>query len=146
MSYTLKIRANGAFMHVTVEGDCTFENISGYLAEIQTICKERHCSRVLIEENLLGPDLNIIDVYTIVDKASPVAAQTMRQIAYVDVNPAHDMGISQFAETVAKNRGVNMKSFGSVRDAENWLNQNYMPTPNDVKLNPGTYQGNAYGE
>jgi hypothetical protein len=142
MSYTLKIRANGVFMHVTVEGDRTFESINGYLAEIQKTCQERHCSHVLIEENLLGPDLNIIDVYTIVDKASPLAAQTMRQIAYVDVNPAHDMGISQFVETVAKNRGVNVKSFGNVRNAENWLNGNYTPPPKDVKFNhPVTYYG-----
>ena len=108
--------------------------------------QERHCSRVLIEENLLGPSLNIINVYTIVNKASRLAALTMRQIAYVDVNPAHEMGISQFAETVANNRGVNARMFRNVRDAENWLNPNYTPPQNDVKFNhPGTCQGNAYG-
>ena len=39
MSYTLKVHDRGAYLHMTVEGKCTFENVSGYLAEIQKICR-----------------------------------------------------------------------------------------------------------
>jgi hypothetical protein len=144
MSYTLRIRDQGAYLQVTVEGDCTVENVSSYLDEIIKKCHELHCPRVLIEQNLLGPDLNIIDVYTIVNKAIIMAAQTVRQVAYVDLNPEHSEEISQFAENVAQNRGVNVKTFDNVRAAESWLNENVTPPPSDVKRNhPGTCQGNA---
>jgi hypothetical protein len=38
-----------------------------------------------------------------------------------DVNSDHDSSRMKFAETVAVNRGVNVRIFADVREAANWL-------------------------
>jgi hypothetical protein len=43
------------------------------------------------------------------------------RIAYVDTNPEHDPKTMKFAETVATNRGVNVRVFSGLEDAEKWL-------------------------
>ena len=43
------------------------------------------------------------------------------QIAYVDTNPEHDASLMSFAETVALNRGIGMRLFATVAEAETWL-------------------------
>jgi hypothetical protein len=43
------------------------------------------------------------------------------KIAFVDVNPNHDQGLMKFAETVAVNRGVQVRVFRNVPAAEQWL-------------------------
>ncbi len=45
----------------------------------------------------------------------------MRAIAFVDTNPEHTFVPMQFAETVAVNRGVNVKVFHDVPAAMDWI-------------------------
>ena len=45
----------------------------------------------------------------------------MLRIAYVDVNPEHPTAHMQFAETVAVNRGMNIRMFATVAEAEEWV-------------------------
>lgn len=45
----------------------------------------------------------------------------MQRIAYVDVNEDHNSALMKFAETVAVNRGINIRLFENVHDAERWL-------------------------
>lgn len=48
------------------------------------------------------------------------APSVFAAVAYVDVH-AKNHDNMKFAETVAVNRGVPVRVFGSVRDAEEWL-------------------------
>ena len=48
-------------------------------------------------------------------------APAIRYIAFVDTNPEHDFAAMEFAETVAVNRGVNVRVFRDVPSAREWI-------------------------
>jgi hypothetical protein len=121
MSYALSVENKGAYLHITVTGDNTPENVANYLSEVRDKCVEHQCANVLIEENLRGPGLGTGIIYNIVTEASNQVWPVVLRIAYLDVNPDHNMGSMQFAETVAVNRAVNMRLFSSFLDAQKWL-------------------------
>ena len=134
MAYTLKIRNQGTYLHIIVEGDNTAEDLAGYLSEGIKKCVELHCPNVLIEENLNGPALGIFDVYEIVTKICWQATSVVKQVAFVDVNPESKKEVNQFAETTAVNRGMNVKVFDTVTEAENWLRKTILPQQSSLKL------------
>ena len=90
-----------------------------YLKELQAECIARGCSRLLLEERLEGPRLELIDVFKIASEGSGSARGMFEALAYVDVNADGDS--MHFAETVAVNRGLPVSVFSSVQDAEKWL-------------------------
>lgn len=118
MSYTLTIAQEEGFLHVTVTGANSRENVAGYLRDVQRECTTRGCFRVLIEERLEGPRLRTIDVYQIAAESGR-ARQFFSELAYVDVNAEGDL--MKFAETVAVNRGLPIRVFPSVGEARAWL-------------------------
>ena len=119
MTYKLTIDQKPTYLHVTVTGRNSRENVARYLEETLRECTARNCFRVLIEERLDGPRLGTLDVFQIVSEASSKADGILKAIAYVDVNAESNM--MQFAETVAVNRGVPVVVFSTVADAEKWL-------------------------
>ena len=133
MAHTLKIRNQGAYLHLIAEGDTTVEDIAGYLTEALKKCTELHCSNMLIEENLKGPSLGIFAVYEIVTKICWQAASIVKQVAYVDISPEHKKEVNQFAETTAVNRGVNIKLFETIAEAENWLQKTILVQQSSLK-------------
>ena len=119
MSYQLRIVEKPTYLHATVTGPNTLENVAGYLQEIMRECEARQCFNVLIEERLTGRRLETWDVYQIASDNSALARGVFRAIAYVDVNAGGDL--MKFAETVANNRGVPVNLFATVAEAEAWL-------------------------
>ena len=127
MSYVLSVENKGAYLHITVTGANTPENVANYLSEVRNKCEEHQCSNVLIEENLRGPSLNTVTIYNIVTEAGDRVWPVVRRIAYVDVNQEHNREAMRFAETVAVNRAVNVRLFSSVLDAQKWLEGSESP-------------------
>jgi len=121
VAYILNVKPVGDHLHFTVTGENTAENVSGYFSEVLQICQQRRCSRVLIETNLQGPSLNAYTIFSIISEAIQHSPPGSRLFAYVDTNPIHDMKAVHFAETVAVNRGITIKSFLNVPEAERWL-------------------------
>jgi hypothetical protein len=121
MSYQLSFERQPGFLHFRVTGDNRRETVAAYFAEVRRTCEQTKCPNVLIEENLAGPSLAMMDVFEVVAKGSERIWPAIERLAYVDVNPEHNAGAMQFAETVAVNRGVPVRFFSSVRDAEEWL-------------------------
>ena len=119
MAYKLMIDQKPTYLHVTVTGRNSRENVIRYLEETLRECTARSCFRVLIDERLDGPRLGTLDVFQIVSEASSKAEGILKAIAYVDVNAENNL--MQFAETVAVNRGVPVVVFSMVADAEKWL-------------------------
>lgn len=120
MSHALKVIRKDNYLHVTVTGDNTPDDVLGYLGEVRNACIEHSCPSVLIEENLRGPSMETLELFLIVAKAAQ-PSPSVRRIAYVDVNPEHDLDRMKFAETVAVNRGMQVRVFASIPDAEQWL-------------------------
>ena len=118
-SYELTVTQKPTYLHAIVTGTNSKENVTRYLEEIQRECTVRNCFRVLIEERLEGPRLSTMGVFQIASDASDRVQQPFEAIAYVDVNAEGDL--MDFAETVAVNRGLPVRVFSSVSEAEKWL-------------------------
>jgi hypothetical protein len=119
MPYQLQITEKPTYLHAVVTGRNTIENVTGYLKDLLRECEARQCFNVLIEEQLEGRRLETWDVYQIASDSSTLARGFFRTIAYVDVNAGGEL--MKFAETVANNRGVPMRVFATVAEAEAWL-------------------------
>jgi len=122
VSYSLTFTQKPTYLHAVVTGSNTKENVAHYLEEILRECVARRCSKLLIEERLVGPRLGTVDVFQIAAEGSHRAQGQYKAIAFVDVNAQGDL--MQFSETVATNRGLPVKVFDSVPDAEKWLLDN----------------------
>lgn len=120
MSYEIAFEEKPNYLHVTVTGENSRENVAAYLADLRNECKKRDCYRVLVEERLVGPRLDVMDVFAIASEGSIDALGEVEAIAYVDAHAGDLMG---FAETVAVNRGMPVAVFHTVADAEQWLRQ-----------------------
>jgi hypothetical protein len=120
-AYALRVENKGNYLYVTVTGDNTPENVARYLSEVRDACAEHGCANVLIEENLRGPSLAPSIIFTIITEAATRVWPVVQRIAYIDTNPAHQTETLQFVETVAVNRGVNIRFFSRVAEAEQWL-------------------------
>jgi hypothetical protein len=57
--------------------------------------------------------------------------KVVRNIAYVDINPAHNKNEMAFAENAAVNRGVNVQIFTIIHAAERWLEKQGKPGGNE---------------
>jgi len=121
MAYDMRVIREGDYLHVVVTGDNTPADVAGYLDQIRKTCVEHDLSKVLIEENLTGPPVETVDVYDVVSASSVGVAPAIRSIAFVDMNPEHNFASMEFAETVAVNRGVNVKVFRDVPSAAEWI-------------------------
>jgi hypothetical protein len=119
MSYELSIIQKPMYLHAIVTGLNTKENVEGYLEEVLRECIARGSTSVLIEERLEGPRFGVADVFQVASEKSLEARGHFKGIAYVDVNASGDL--MKFAETVAVNRGLPVKVFSTVSDAEKWL-------------------------
>jgi len=121
MKYALVTKPTPDYLHASIEGDNNVQTVRRYLNELAEICARQGCARLLIEENLDGPSFSMTDVYAVVVEAAQKVPATLRKIAFVDVNPKHLVENMTFAETVAVNRGVNVRRFETVAQAIHWL-------------------------
>ena len=119
VTYKLAVDVKPGYLHVVVTGQNSKENVAQYLERLRRECAARDCFRVLVEERLEGPRLETMDVFQIASNGSERARGQLMAIAYVDANA--DGGSMQFAETVAVNRGLPVRVFSTVADAEEWL-------------------------
>ena len=122
MTYNLTFEQKPGHLHAIVTGVNSRENVLGYLEAIRGECIARGCSKLLIEERLEGPRLDMLDVFEIVLDQSRRGVGPLRAIAYVDVNARGTL--MQFAETAGINRGIPVAVFPTVAEAEAWLADN----------------------
>ena len=119
MAFSLKLEERTAYLHAVVTGDNTKDDVVGYLQALIYECRLRGTTRVLIEERLTGPRLGPVDLFDIAARGSNEAAGLMHAIAFVDIYAVDNA--MKFAENVAVNRGLPIRMFDSVTDAEVWL-------------------------
>jgi hypothetical protein len=118
MAYQLTFERHPDYLHATVTGSNDQDAVMQYLREIRAECQRQGCFRVLIDEKLAGPRLAVDEVFTIASEGAMDAMGIFEAIAYVDPY----MGpMAEFAETVAVNRGMPVRTFDSVDAAREWL-------------------------
>ena len=126
MTFHLAIERKSNYLHAVATGNNTVGNVMGYMEGIIRACQEHDCWRILIEERLEGPRLRTFDVFGIASHGGEAGPGLLRAVAYVDVNAQGDL--MRFAEDVLVNRGMPMRLFATVQEAEEWLAH---PSPGD---------------
>ena len=117
--FSLEINEKATYLHAVVTGKNSKENVLKYLREVLRECAVRNYSKVLIEERLEGPRLGTLDVFSVSSEGASKALGKLKAMAYVDINA--EGNLMKFAETVAVNRGLPVKVFSTVTEAEKWL-------------------------
>ena len=64
--------------------------------------------------------LSLGEVCSVINERS-LDGSNLERIAYVDTNPDLPRDMAEFAELVALNRGVNVRLFSTLSEAEQWL-------------------------
>jgi len=119
MPYHLTIEEKPSYLYAKVTGTHTPENARRFLVEAHEACVKRNYSTLLLEMSLTGPSLGATSIFNVISERSPDALK-FRCIAYVDTSD-RDPKEMKFAETVARNRGVNVRLFRNLADAELWI-------------------------
>jgi len=119
VSYQLTIEERPAYVYARADGDLTPTNALRFLEEAYAACVRTERSLLLLDMQLHGPDLNTTNVYEVISQRVADGSK-LRKIAYVPFQRG-DRSMAHFAETVAVNRGVNVRLFESVAAAERWL-------------------------
>ena len=123
MAFDLSIIERPGYLHFKVTGENSEASVRGYLQKIHETCVARQCTVALVEEHLRGPNLNTLQMFQIASEGSVRSRAIVQKIAYVDTNPEHAFEDTQFVEDVAVNRGMNVRAFRTVSDAEKWLSR-----------------------
>jgi hypothetical protein len=117
--YKLTTIQKPTYLHFIITGKNTVENIGRYFEEINRECAARKVFRILVEERLDGPRLDVIKVLELISEQSCKYRGIFEAIAYADLNAEGNS--MNFIENVAVNRGLPMSVFSTVADAEKWL-------------------------
>jgi hypothetical protein len=119
--YQLTLEERPTYLHAKVVGERTPANALRFLEEAYAACIQGGHDSLLLEMAFSGPSLNTTSVYNIISRRVP-DGKNLRKIAYVQTEFG-DPAMPYFAETVAVNRGVNVRLFQSVDAAEKWLSE-----------------------
>ena len=119
MSYQLKIDEQPTYLHAEASGQHSPENALRFLTEAWDACVARGQFALLLEMNLVGPSLDPTSIFGVIVQRSAEATR-LKKIAYVDRSP-RDPARMKFAETVALNRGVNVRLFQDLDEAKCWM-------------------------
>ena len=118
MDYQFFAFPHPTYVHVRASGANTPANALRFLEEAHAACIARGCDSLLIEQSLDGPSLGAGGIFKLVQSRLDLALR-LRRIAYVDTR-GRDEG-RQFVENMARNRGVNIRAFPTIEDAQRWL-------------------------
>jgi hypothetical protein len=119
MSYQLTIEERPSYVHAKVVADRNPANALRFLEEAYAACVKSGRSDLLLEMHLAGGNLTTTNIYSVISQRVP-DGRNLRKIAYVDTSPG-DPAMAHFAETVAVNRGVNVRLFQNIAAAAEWL-------------------------
>lgn len=123
----LKILARNELLHVTIEGEFTLDAARLNFQEIIAALEEHLTDKVLIDGRGIVGDPSVVERFYYAEFGAELVRlyrekhmpETNPQFAYVLNEPPLDP--LRFGETVAVNRGMNMKAFDNMREAVEWL-------------------------
>jgi len=118
-NFELHLEKRDHYLYAFVSGPKDNEEISKrFWMEILTRAEELNIRKILVEEDFPN-QLTTLEVV----KVTEFVANNFRKafkIAHVDKH-ASDLDLNNFGETVARNRGLRVRVFQNVEEAEAWL-------------------------
>jgi len=123
---TLDITPNKDFLYVRIVGDFSLSEANDCIVNMAKTIATHKIFKLLVDCRDLQGELTTFERFEHSEFAAeefkrilkPGKAHTAR-LAYVGKSPLFDPG--KFGETVAVNRGLNVKSFDTVKKALSWL-------------------------
>ena len=119
MTYQIDLEDNPGYLHARATGEHSAENVARFLQEAGQACAARGYSALLLEVNFAGTSLEFSSIYEVIASRS-AAGTRLKRVAYVDATTRNPDRM-RFAETVAINRGVNVRLFRNLEDAKKWM-------------------------
>ena len=86
--------------------------------EIEKACRQHACNKVLVEATVEARNVDTIDVF---EAGTTVADLSPRPILAFCFHGREPDELTEFFETVARNRGVNVEFFTDCDSAKRWL-------------------------
>jgi hypothetical protein len=119
MAYDIFIDVKDGYLQVVVRGVSSLPDNIDLQKRVAQACKENKCTRVMVDIRELKNPTSITEIY----QFGKNAEQNLRNVS-IKAAVLHDEDRTEhesFLETTMKNRGVNLRSFLSEKDALKWL-------------------------
>ena len=122
MSCEMDMDKEHDFLHVRVRGVRTGETVSAMARDILDACVENRCTKVLVDVRALKGWLSTIEAYDVPSTDFPdLRGRGLQKAAIVDRERPGET--YRFFETVARNRGFNVRIFEDTDRAVEWLRE-----------------------
>ena len=119
-NYSLSMKVKSNHLSVYARGIRTRATVYAITMEVFEKARAEEQSRVLIDVKNLEGALGVLDSFFLVTEVfQKIRGKAIRQAAIVDEHQSYLRG--RFLETVAVNRGFNLKIFSNHEDAEAWI-------------------------
>jgi hypothetical protein len=106
------------YLYVQIAGDSiNYQIARSYWDEILVICERMGTRRLMVDKNIRA-ELSMVDEFRM---ASDIATSPIRRVKLALCDRHVSQANLNFGETVATNRGLNMRSFRDEVAAEKWL-------------------------
>ena len=116
----IRVSDTGDFLHVRIVAPLS-GTAAGHWARVWAACGDSDQNHILIEESLTGGQLGTLELFETASAWAQRRWPPGHRMAYVDVKGDLDDSSRLFAETVARNRGLNVRCFSQVAAATRWL-------------------------
>ncbi len=120
MGYIIEYQSDRNLIVVRHEGDLNRAVLSSYGAEAIKSAAQHNCHRFLVDVTRSVIVEETIGVFEFVTDLGKLGLQRTDKVAVVI---ARDTADHLFFETIARNRGYNLRYFRDVRSAMDWLEQ-----------------------
>lgn len=118
--YTLATEAQNSHLFAHVSGIRTGESVAKVTVEVFDATIANGLSRVLVDVRAFEGRLGVLDIYLLVTELfQNLRGKGIKKAAIVD--RPHSGMREWFLETVAINRGFNLRIFSEVEEARQWL-------------------------
>ena len=120
MGYTVEYQPDRDLIIVRHEGDLDYNVLLSYGAEALELAAQHNCHRFLIDQTQSIITEETTRIFEFVTELEKLGLQRTDKVAVVI---ARDIANHLFFETVARNRGYNLRYFYDVAPALKWLEQ-----------------------
>jgi len=119
--FKLTIEKQQDILHVKVEGERTYKMLVKITEQIVEACHQNDTCRALVDVRAMGGKLTIWETFKLVTSCFAKLRdwRVLRKAAIVDREDARPR--YKFLETVADNRGYNLRIFEDTTEALSWL-------------------------
>ena len=118
--YTLEFEDRGSYLYARLTGNDSFAASLSYWHQIADYGKGKGIQKLLVHENLIG-EVSETEMYDVMMDLKDSGLLSVK-IAFYDENKA-ETELNSLGQLVATNRGANIQIFGSLEDAEHWIEQ-----------------------